>query len=251
MNNSNKMDPNSDHRGIGYYNKYNIDNRDNKENTLPLKEGNTENDFLIQSFGLASREEQEATVFPERGVGSAASDLDNDSVIGAVVQLFDNGQGQLQQYKLKARLNLADKSNPEFIAPLTKNIQNFKRYIPQPYRDELIQLAQQARKDVRDKFDVWPYLGKFHFNQGKTAGTHKISVEPNTMAIAWYNNIDKHWAFTLRIHDFTLIGDLDETYLTSKQKAIGVKCQYVYRNEKFAEAERPLTWIEQRRRGML
>jgi hypothetical protein len=251
MINSNKMDSNSDHRGIGYYNTYNINNKDNKENTLPLKESNTENEFLIQSFGLASREEKEARMSPEGVVGSAAPGLDENSVLGTVVQLFDNGQNELQQYKLKVRLNLTDKSNPEFIAPLTKNIQNFKRYIPQPYRDELITLAQQSRKEIRDKFDVWPYLGKFHLNQGRSAGTHKISIEPNTMAIVWYNNIDKHWTFTLRIHDFTLLGDLDETYLTSKQKVIGVKCQYVYRNEKFIEAERPLTWIEQRRQGKI
>lgn len=227
-------------KGIHYYNK---DNKDNIDNTF--LRSNEDNVASHSSYGVAAREEVAVATNDPNGSAILAAAM----VKRAVIQLFDNGEQAAQQYKLKIRLNLTDGENPEFIAPLTKNFQNFKKYIPEQGREQVIETAREFRKDIKQQYGHFPYVGKFHLNTGKNT-THQrnvINIEPYTLAIVWFDNLNNHWRYVLSIYDFAVRGGLDSTYITAKQKYIGVKCQDLYCNPMYATtAKRPQTWAEQR-----
>jgi hypothetical protein len=168
--------------------------------------------------------------------------LDATQIDRALIQLFDNGETARQRYKLKTRINLHDKSdNPEFIAPMTKDFRNFKRYIPAEGREAVLEYATEIRKKIKAQFGSYPYIGKFHLNNGSGAS---IQVEPNTLAAVWYNAEEGGWSGVLMIQDWIYHFDLFKDYLTDKQKIIGVKAQTLYINPEHDKRVRPLTWAQ-------
>ena len=242
-------------RGVGTYN---IDNKDNKDNKNNYSE--RYNRFALCSSGIeadaslirSSSGPLESPLDLAKGegalpclsvAGGAPTPLDSNQVERFIIQLFDNGEQAFQRYKLKIRLNLTDKENPEFIASLTKDLRNFKKYIPEPYRDEIIEMAVQERKRIKDQFGVYPYLGKFHLNLGyrKTAQT-----EPDTFVVVWWDDENKGWSGIFKIQNFVREFDLFTTFLTPAQKAQGVKAQDNWKNPKYDKTVRPLTWAEKR-----
>lgn len=241
-------------KGVEYYN---IDNTNiTNDNTLV-----TDNPFFTSSVGFgadtpSAHDEGDLSRLPlERGQkeeehesgfeDSPAPPLDEDQVARAVIQLFDNGETAVQRYKLKVRINLADKSdNPEFIAPLTKDFRNFKRYIPEESKEEVLEFATKVRKHIKQMYGTYPYLGKFHYNNGPG---HTIQVEPYTAAAVWYNNDESGWSGILMIQDWIHEFDLYKDYITPAQKDSGVKCHKLFVNPKYDTKKRPLTWAEKKR----
>lgn len=240
-------------RGVDYYNVYNEENEDNENNY-----SEHENGFRSLPIGIAADAAQEPIIegASPRGqkeeeealASSETLPLDSDQVERFIVQLFDNGPDAFQRYKLKIRLNLTDKTNPEFIASLTKDIRNFKKYIPEPYRDEIIQMAVEERQRIKKQYGVYPYLGKFHLNTGRSSQRKNTGnqVEPDTFAVVWWDDDVKGWSGIFKIQNFAREFDLFTEYLTPAQRAQGVKAQDNWCNPKYDQRIRPKTWAEQR-----
>lgn len=241
-------------RGVGYYNKYNKDNLDNENNY-----SEQENGFLPVSVGVAAdaAQSQRLEDLGLRGQKEGEEDLssnetlplDADQVKRYIVQLFDNGEDAVQRHKLKIRLNLTDGTNPEFIASLTKDIRNFKKYVPEPNRQEIIEMAQQERLRIKKEYGVYPYLGKFHLNTGPGPKRRNVShqIEPDTLAVVWWDDDVKGWSGIFKIQNFAQEFDLFTEYLTDRQRSMGVRAQDVWTNPKHDTKVRPLTWAEKRK----
>lgn len=244
--------------GVGY-NIDNIDNKENKDNTLSMTNG-----FLHPSAGVVTG----VTPKPTRDHDSPGQQAkENDSsqcelalptppilsgedIRRASIQMYDNGENAVQRYKIKVGIDLVDGERVEFIASLTKDMRNFKKYIPESCRDTIIHVATAFRRDIKDRFHTYPYLGKFHMNQGRGRHVHS-QVEPNTFVAIWYDTEEKGWCGELMIYDWTHRFDLFDEYLTEKQKKSGVKCQDTYTNPNHDQRTRPLTWAEQRQQKNL
>lgn len=237
---------------------YNIDNRDNKDNKNNYcHQEDDYNQFLISSVGIASVEalspedlsslslasSQERGALPHLSQVRAPTPLDRDQLKGCIMQLFDNGETARQRYKFKIRLNLVDKTNPEFIASLTKDFRNFKKYIPEPYRQDIISMVSEERHRIKKLTGSFPYCGKLHLNTGMT-GTKQ--TEPDTFVIVWWDPEEKGWSGVIKFQNWAHEFDLFSEYLSAKQKAMGVKCQDNWQNPKYDKKVRPLTWAQQR-----
>jgi hypothetical protein len=242
-------------KGVGTYNK---DNRDNKENKNNYCE--RDNKFSPISLGLASEEALETEIIDqgsltsgqERGAlpylcqaGAPTPELDSDQIKSCILQLFDNGEAAKQRYKFKIRLNLIDGSNPEFIASLTKDMRNFRKYIPEPYKEDIIKFAKHIRAQVKQQHDTIAYLGKLHMNNSDNPRATK-QIEPNTFVGVWWDPVERGWSGTILFQNWHHNFDLFTDYLTAKQKSMGVKCQDNWQNPKYDKRVRPLTWAEQR-----
>ena len=240
--------------GVGAYNK---DNRDNKENKNNYCE--RDNKFSPISSGLASdeapesdQEDQRSLSFgqktgalPHLSQARAPTPLDADQIKSCILQLFDNGETARQRYKFKVRLNLTDGTNPEFIASLTKDFRNFRKYIPEPYKDDIIKLARHIREQVKKQHNNIAYVGKLHMNDATDPRATK-QIEPNTFVSVWWNPEERGWSGTILFQNWHHQFDLFSEYLTAKQKSMGVKCQDNWQNPKYDKRVRPLTWAEQR-----
>ena len=240
--------------GVHYYNRYNRHNEHNRKNI--------QNDFcksvvdgvsdetpksIVESNVLCSSQEREAQ--PPHSVAIQAptpSLLDQDQVRSCIIQLFDNGEDSSQRYKLKVRLNLVDNTNPEFIGSVTKDFRNFKKYIPQPYTEEIIDCARIYRKKIKDQFGVLPHLGKLHFNTRRNSHRQTIQIEPNTLVAVYWDKEEGGWSGMLQIQNFVIQFDLFNTNLTEVQRKSGVKAQEIWRNAQMQQGLRPKTWAEQR-----
>lgn len=241
-------------KGVDAYNKDNRDNKENKNNYCKQ-----DNQLSPISLGLASYEalesesesqvplasSQEEGALPHLSQARAPTPLDSDQIRGCILQLFDNGEAARQRYKFKVRLNLTDGTNPEFIASLTKDFRNFRKYIPEPYRDSIIELVQDERRWVKQNTGSYPYCGKLHLNTANNPTATK-QIEPNTFVVVWWDPEDKGWTGIIKFQDWIHKFDLFTEYLTAKQKAMGVKCQDNWQNPKHDKRVRPLTWAEQR-----
>ena len=237
-----------------HYNIDNIDNKKNKDNTLWMSNG-----FLLPSNGVVT----DVTPSPTKDhVSPGQQTKENDSsqcelaqctplglsaddVQRAIIQMYDNGESAAQRYKLKVGIDLVNGERVEFIASLTKDMRNFKKYIPEESKEMIIGLATAFRKDIKQRFHTYPYLGKFHMNQGRGRHVHS-QVEPHTFVAVWYDAEEKGWCGELMIYDWTHRFDLFDDYVTEKQKKTGLKCQDTYINPKHDKTERPLTWAQQR-----
>jgi len=242
---------------VGYYNLYNLDNRDKRDNKY-VGETPTDKDNILGSIrsDLASRSApqdippQEEPFCSQEGNLSEENlpVLNEDMIARAVIQFFDNGEDAKQRFKIKVRFNLVDKENPEFIATLTKDWSNFKKYIPAECKEHVMEYARQLRADIKDKYNIVPYMGKFHLNIGKQAGTSKgfTNIEPNTLAFVWYDNVNSQWKYFIMFYDFIRNGTFDATHITPAQAKAGVKTQDLYINPKYDTVKRPKTWAQQR-----
>lgn len=234
-----------------HYNIDNIDNRNNKENIEQMSNG-----FLTSSIGVVtdvtpsheadhlSSGQKEEGALPSIGIIQPTPLCEND-VKRALTQLFDNGETSSQRYKLKVGIDLVNGERVEFIASLTKDMRNFKKYIPEDSRELILKIANEYRKSIKAKHQTYPYLGKFHMNMGRGRNIHS-QVEPNTIAIVWYNAEERGWSGALMIYDWVYEFDLFDDYVNEKQKKTGLKCQDIWKNPKHDNTERPLTWAQLR-----
>lgn len=243
--------------GVDYYNKE--EQKRIKDNILVAETATSteENEFPFSSSGIAtliaspcSRPgdvvSEPVLAAPEEP--SEPFSLTEDMIERAPIQLWDNGEKSFRRYKIKVRLNLVnDNENPEFIASLTKDFRNFKKYIPAECRDFIIEKAQSIRSSIKNKFGVYPYLGKFHlanvWNKGKRQANE---IEPWTMAAVWWDAEEKGWSGLVWIHDWAYEFDLFEDNLTTKQKTAGCKASTLYINPKHDKRVRPKTWAQRR-----
>jgi len=239
-------------KGVGYYN---TDNRNKKDKTLT-----TDNGLSIYSSGIeadASLVEVplESPLDLANGEGAlpsmsvaarAPTPLDADQVKSCVFQLFDNGEGSTQRYKYKLRLNLTDGTNPEFIASLTKDLRNFKKHIPGPNRERIIEVAMAERKRIKKLTSNWPYIGKLHLNPGFGAHRKTIQVEPDTLVVVWWDPEERGWSGAVMLQNWVHEFDLFENFLTAKQKSQGVRAQDSWKNPKYDKTVRPQTWAQKR-----
>jgi hypothetical protein len=180
------------------------------------------------------------------GVGNPEEKLpiiDQSQIERAMIQFWDNGPSVKQRYKVKVRLNLIDKTNPQFIAPVTKDWGNFKKYIPQESREETLDAVRGWRKEVKEHYGVYPYIGKFHL---QNPDKH-IQVEPHTWAGVYYSQIAEHWKCVVKMYDWVYQCDFETDYITTAQKLKGLHAQHLYINPEHDKRVRPLTYAEQRR----
>jgi hypothetical protein len=249
---------------VHYYNiLYKLDNKDNKDNILGNEESSLpdeKNTLPSIPSGIASRSASQDIPPQEEpfvsGVGNTEMvnpdqdlrDLCEDQIKRAIIQFFDNGEGAPQRYKLKTRLNLTDGDNPEFIATLTKDWSNFKKYIPAECKETIMDVARDFRAKIKQQYNTTPYMGKFHLNQGRQAGVDKAftQIEPNTVAFVWYDSINGQWKYFFQLQDWIRTGDLTAAHITAAQVKTGVKGQDLYINPKYETRQRPKTWAELR-----
>jgi len=233
---------------------YNTDNTEKRDKTLT-----TDNDFshsisgieadaslklpLESPLDLANGEGTKSSLLPE---ATAPTPLTADQIRSCVFQLFDNGEESSQRYKYKLRLNLIDGTNPEFIASLTKDFRNFKKYIPEPNRQQIIDVATAERRRIKQLTGNWPYLGKLHSNPGAGAHRRSIQIEPDTLVVIWWDPEERGWSGAVKLQNWVHEFDLFDHYLTAKQKSQGVRAQDNWQNPKYDQRVRPLTWAQQR-----
>ena len=225
-------------KGCNTYNKDNKEKENKKENKVNAL-GSSSLGSLPSARPIGQQELLDSAAEPVYEL------LDCNHVKSAIIQFIDNGDKHRQRYKLKVRINLTTKQNVEFIAPMNKNIQDFKRHIPGD-RDKILKLAYDTRQEIKTQYDIWPYIGKFHFN----TKSRNINIEPDTFAAVWYSNLDQGWMCLVKIQNWFNCWDLPHDRLTKKQEDIGIKGQAVYTNPAYDARIRPLTWQQMREQGV-
>jgi len=240
-----------DTNGVEYYNieEQNYNKEEHIATTRPLvssgRTSSSEASPPSKETGLAqgSSEPRERKVVLE----AEEAPLGPHNVKRAIVQLFNNEDGKR---KLKIRLNLSDGTNAEFIAPLQpkSNLTNFLRYTADDK-----QLARKVftsiRSHVKETLGVTPQQGKFHERVGtRTNKMQTIQVEPGCYGAIGYNTQEKQYQAWIVMYDLHLADiPLDDTYISEKQKRVGVRGEYLWINPRFDERKRPLTWAEKRK----
>lgn len=237
-------------KGVVYYNTDNEDNlynEDNSCNRFSRLVLGLATDVALSPGGLSFSQEgaEPLTVVLDN---QAPTPLDEDQVKSWIAQLWDNGEGAFQRYKFKIRLNLTDGTNPEFIASLTKDMRNFKKHLPDLDREAILSYVNQRRHEIKKQTEHFPYVGKFHLNQGPRIKKHQVcnQVEPGTLVIVWWDTENKGWNAEFLIENFSQQLSLFTEYLTKRQRSLGVKAQDSWRNPKYDITVRPKTWAQQR-----
>jgi hypothetical protein len=199
----------------------------------------------VSSLEDPTREEN----FSSQEVIRSSTPLTQSDVLRCVVQMWDNGEESRQRSKLKVRLNLVDGTDADFIAPLTKDVRNFMKHTAD--KDLARDWKNQSSKFVKDRFNVKPWLGKFHeVQQAYTSKYHKQTVEPNCFATVWWDDEAKDWSATLILYDFAIEElDLQSRNVTDKQRAQGCRSSRIWINPEHDKQQRPLTWAERRALG--
>jgi len=242
-------------RGVGY-NKDNRDKKENKDNILLMNNGSGSRSLGLGANAplepeldivvLGQQEEAEHLDSSPSGTLAPTPILNIEMVDSAIIQLFDNTESAAQRYKLKIRLNLQDGENPEFIANLTKDRRNFKKFIPAECHDEIVAMADEERRRIKAITGNYPYIGKFHYNEGAGKHSHRTQIEPFTIAVVWFDPIEKAWSCIVRLYDFAAELDLFTDHVTEKQKKSNVKAQATWQHPRIQKKDRPKTWAQRR-----
>ena len=108
----------------------------------------------------------------------------------------------------------------------------------------------EERKRIKALTGNWPYIGKLHINTGAGAHRKTIQNEPDTLVIVWWDPEERGWSGVVKLQNWIHEFDLFTDYLSPKQKSQGVKAQDTWKNPKHDKTIRPLTWAEQRAKGV-
>lgn len=237
----------SDKKGVGYNNRDNKENKENKENTdtrsaslsscpeaTPPSQA-TPSQAIVESILSPSQE----VAKPEYCLAMEAPTPDEDSslinkafVHRALFTLYDNGESTTkshQRYKFQVTINPADKPSDkhEFIGSLTKDLRNFKKYLPEGIDYEDI---KQLRTQVKKRYGSYPYIGKLHYNHGRKTHSQRNQNEPYSFVAVYYNEAEKGWDFILNMYDWIHQGSLYDSNLTKKQESQNVKATDIWFN---------------------
>jgi hypothetical protein len=169
----------------------------------------------------------------------------------AVVQYYQNTHSkQLQKHKLKIRLNCDfgdGEENVEFIAALTQDLGNFKKYHPECSRDYMQQWTEGTRQTIKKAYGVKAYMGKFHNNNGwKQQGSQVNQIEPWTAVLVYYNRDTRSYWAVVRIYQWEDVFELGTDSITAKQTLSNLKAQKLWYNPMYLNLTRPKTWAEKR-----
>jgi hypothetical protein len=169
----------------------------------------------------------------------------------AVIQYYQNTHSsQLQKHKLKIRLNCdfgEGEESHEFIAALTQDLGNFKKYHPEDSREYIQSWVDTSRKSIKSQFEVKAHLGKFHNNSGWNSKKAQVNqIEPWTACLVWYNRQTRTYWALVRVYAWEEIFELTTDTLTDKQIKANVKAQKLWYNPQHLNLVRPQTWAEKR-----
>ena len=170
--------------------------------------------------------------------------ITEDMIKTALIQLYHNKDGY-QKYKLKVRLNVFrnDKViNIDFLAPLTKDRRNFKRYFPEGNETWFLDWSDEVVSDIKSKHNVKPYRGKFHLIQNfNSEGDGQIQIEPWCQCVVFFDDVDLRWKAMVSIYGFQQAVVLSNEYITQKQAQTNQVANYTWTNPKHRTQNRPKT----------
>lgn len=169
----------------------------------------------------------------------------------AVIQYYQNqGANLLQKHKLKIRLNCDfgdGEESVEFIAALTQDLGNFKKYHPEESRVFIQDWVDDLRQGVRLQFEVKPWMGKFHSNPGwNHRGAQFNQIEPWTACVVWYDKRARVYRCALQLYQWQGLFELNSDTVTDRQIKANVRAQKLWHNPQHTRIQRPQTWAEKR-----
>lgn len=169
----------------------------------------------------------------------------------AIIQYYQNeGANQLQKHKLKIRLNCDfgdGEESVEFIAALTQDLGNFKKYHPEDSREYIQSWVDDTRKLVKNNYEVKAHLGKFHNNSGWNHKHAQVNqIEPWTGCVVWYNRQTRSYWCAVKVYAWEEIFELGTDTLSDKQIKVNVKAQKLWYNPEHLNLVRPKTWAQKR-----
>lgn len=172
--------------------------------------------------------------------------ITHEQVERAFVQLYKNDEG----YKLKTRLNLIidnKRESADFIAALTQDRRNFKKYLPEHGQDWFIEWSDTWIKEIKNMLGVKAYRGKFHCSQTWIPGRRCLTqIEPWSQCVVWFNPEIKQWCYAINIYEFQITGTMMDYNITPRQRQTNLHRQDVWVNADYDQRQRPKTWAEQR-----
>lgn len=248
---------------VGYYNKE-IIKKQQRNNKDIAKEQCIASPSSFGFVAIAPQVNPEVVLLPEEEEGSLdpipvnegptspPKHITEDHIKRAVVQFYHNqGESKTQERKLKIRLNCdfgsGKEENVDFIATLTNDLSNFKRYHPPESQEYIHAWTMSSRKQIKDKFDVKAYMGKFHDNAGWQQGKARTNqIEPWTACLLWYNKNTRTYFCLIRIYDWEGLFELTDENINEKQKKTNLKAQKLWYNPKHLNIQRPKTWAQKR-----
>lgn len=238
-------------RGVEYNIK--ITKRKHKDNIIPMN-------FSFLSLSEVSTSENAPSSLIEeshsgeaqpQGISGAIAHstphdlITQDHVRRAFFQLYKNQN----RFKLKIRLNLAidgQEHTVDFIAPLTTDRRNFKKYSPEECGEWFTEWSDCQYKSVRDQLGVKAYRGKFHLAQHYKPGQRTLNqVEPWCQCIVWFDPALRTWWYITNVYSFQQTGEMSEQGITIQQKKGNLHSQNIWTNPKHDTRIRPLTWAQQ------
>jgi len=237
--------------GVGYYNIDNKDNKDNTDNCVASSldtEANASHSHseVTSTKALLSQEEGEAS---KESVATASptpeeAPITQDYVHRALFTFYDNGEHSKQRYKLQIRINPAEAPSEavEFIATLTKDRRNFKKYLPEG-AEELLEFADGVRAYTKGKYKTYPYIGKMHFNHGwRKDAEQRNTNEPWCACAVWWDGTG--WSYALTMYDWQHQGTLTKQGRTRRQIENNVQATDFWQNPTHNTQQRTKTFRE-------
>jgi hypothetical protein len=241
--------------GVGYYNIDNKDNKDNKDNGLStsswhqsstppqMNQEATLNEAVLLPLERDSQEREEVVMEDE----SPTPTLAEEQIARALYTFYDNGESAKQRYKLKVTLNLAENQNEreEFIATLTKDRRNFKKYLPEG-AEAMLEFVDGIRGYVKENYNTYPYIGKFHYNHGWNSQQEQRNTnEPYCAAAVYWDG--SNWIAVSMLYDFLHTESLAKNGLTPQQKKTNAIAHAIWFNPLHNKQKRNGTFRDKRR----
>lgn len=241
--------------GVGYYNIENKENKENRDNCIPSSldsEANASQSHseVTPTKALLSQEKGEAS---KESVATASptpedAPITQDYVHRALFTFYDNGEHTKQRYKFQIRINPAEAPSEavEFIATLTKDRRNFKKYLPEGAK-ELLEFADTMRSYTKKNYGTYPYIGKMHFNHGwRKDAEQRNTNEPWCACAVWWDG--SGWSYALTMYDWQHRGTLSKQGRSKSQIANNVQATDFWQNPAHNKQERNPTFQQMRKR---